>query len=158
MVTVPPIRASSVEGPHAQPTAIVIGVVVWTINPDPYAIPEDPTATSVVEVMVVIMTTLSRASMITVALEVTMVAVAFCKSTAVAIVRTTVRTFTTVLAASTAFIHSVTTGTRPATHALTAAWATAGRGRTASATAAHVAAAASASAAATSTSTAAASS
>jgi len=109
-------------------------------------------ATSVVEVMVVIMTTLSRASMITVALEVTMVAVAFCKSTAVAIVRTTMRTFTTVLAASTTFIHSVTTGTRPATHALTAAWATAGRGRTASTAAAHVAAA-SASAAATSTST-----
>jgi len=110
-------------------------------------------ATSVVEVMVVIMTTLSRASMITVALEVTMVAVAFCKSTAVAIVRTTVRTFTTVLAASTTFIHSVTTGTRPATHALTAAWATAGRGSTARAAAAHVAAA-SASAAAASTTTA----
>jgi hypothetical protein len=47
----PPIRAACIDGPQAQPPAIVIRVVVGAVDPDPYTIPEDPMATAVVEVV-----------------------------------------------------------------------------------------------------------
>jgi hypothetical protein len=76
VIALPPIRASSVESPHAQPSAIVIGVV-GTIDPDPHAIAEDPMATAMVKVVVMIVTALYKAAMIAAITMICMATLAF---------------------------------------------------------------------------------
>ena len=65
VIAPPPIRASGIEGPHAQPSAVVIGVVVWAVDPNPYTIAEDPMATTMVKVVVMIVTALRKTAVVT---------------------------------------------------------------------------------------------
>jgi hypothetical protein len=167
VIAAPPIRAPGDEGLSAQPPAIVVGVVIaGAVDPDPYAIPEDPMATPVVKVVVVIMVALSKSAMITVALnEFAMVTVINTASWALAAELSASAAFGqsataatwsathTRTAATWSASHARTAATWSATHARTAAtWATAaaGNGRTTTTTA-HVAAAATTPAAAAAT-------
>ena len=60
----------------AKPPAIVVGIVVGAIYPDPGTIPENAMATTVVKVVIAIMVALGKATIAVAMVAVAMVAVA----------------------------------------------------------------------------------
>jgi hypothetical protein len=74
VIATPPIGASGDEGLSAQPPAIVVGVVIGTVNPDPHAIHEYPMTMMEAVKVVVAVVALSKAT-ITVTMVVAAVAI-----------------------------------------------------------------------------------
>jgi hypothetical protein len=76
VIATPPIWAPSSEGPFTQPPAIVVGIVIGAIHPDPDTIPENPMPSTVVKVVIAIVVALSEATIAVAMVAVAMVAVA----------------------------------------------------------------------------------